>query len=179
MVRDRFRIVGTVGRLKSTLKSLCQKLTLLSCVKQRETGAELRFGLWFHGSSCQVLEREKGEPKIYVQSDQACSKKLLFEPEKEIKATSGLRVLSRSYSSYLGQKHIGASMKSTARSVKIARSKLDQYPKIWVDPKSSKIPSLLRRKYTPRVRRRLSLLSRGRPFQADMVEAEEHASEDL
>ncbi len=40
--------------------------TLLRCVKQRETGEEPTFSLWFHKKSCQFLEAPTDEPKRYV-----------------------------------------------------------------------------------------------------------------
>lgn len=39
---------------------------LLICCKQRETGEEPRYSLWFHGPSCQFLERPGTAPRLYV-----------------------------------------------------------------------------------------------------------------
>ncbi len=39
---------------------------VLSCEKQRETGQEPSFGLWWHGKSCQFLEYSSSQPKRYI-----------------------------------------------------------------------------------------------------------------
>lgn len=39
---------------------------MLICCKQRETGEEPRYHLWWHGPSCQFLERPGDEPKLYA-----------------------------------------------------------------------------------------------------------------
>ena len=41
--------------------------TFLSCVKQRETGEEPRYRLWFHPQSCQFIESKHSEPKRYIE----------------------------------------------------------------------------------------------------------------
>jgi twinkle protein len=38
----------------------------LNCVKQRETGNEPNFGLFFHPDSCQFLNKHNEPPKIYA-----------------------------------------------------------------------------------------------------------------
>ena len=40
--------------------------TILSCVKQRETGVEPTLGLWFHPQSCQFLERDGVSSERYI-----------------------------------------------------------------------------------------------------------------
>jgi len=40
--------------------------TLFCCEKQRETGEEPAYALWFHGPSCQFLEYQDEEPKQYI-----------------------------------------------------------------------------------------------------------------
>ena len=40
--------------------------TRLSCVKQRETGEEPSYALWFHPQSCQFLGGESCDPKQYI-----------------------------------------------------------------------------------------------------------------
>lgn len=39
---------------------------LLLCCKQRETGVEPTYRLWYHGPSCQFVERSGEPPKIYL-----------------------------------------------------------------------------------------------------------------
>lgn len=41
---------------------------IISCVKQKKTGIEGGYGLWFHPESCQFLERPDSEPKRYIYS---------------------------------------------------------------------------------------------------------------
>ena len=40
--------------------------TLFSCHKQRETGEEPSYALWFDPRSCQFLEKNDVEPKRYI-----------------------------------------------------------------------------------------------------------------
>jgi twinkle protein len=39
---------------------------VLSCEKQKKTGVEGSYGLWFHHGTCQFLERQDSEPKQYI-----------------------------------------------------------------------------------------------------------------
>jgi hypothetical protein len=42
---------------------------ILNCVKQRETGVESMFGLFFHPQSCQFLDPFDSPPKQYLVSE--------------------------------------------------------------------------------------------------------------
>jgi hypothetical protein len=42
---------------------------ILNCVKQRETGVEPMFGLFFHPQSCQFLDSFDSPPKQYLVSE--------------------------------------------------------------------------------------------------------------
>jgi twinkle protein len=54
------------GGINDTPELLREPDTKLICVKQRETGEEPIFALWFHPQSCQFLESKHSEPKLYI-----------------------------------------------------------------------------------------------------------------
>ena len=60
------RIIAT-GEPEAKAKIKDDADTRLICVKQRETGVEPTYKLWFHPQSCQFLERAGDRPKMYIQ----------------------------------------------------------------------------------------------------------------